>query len=307
LRVIDPSLLNTALPLENRREGKVRDIYDFVLPDNSPGVIIVATDRVSVFDVVLANGIPEKGIMLTQISKFWFELLADVVENHLYSTDVDNLTHLSVDEKSLLEKRVMICQKAKVIPIECIVRGYLTGGGYKEYLSTGRISGIPLPKNLGDGHRFINPIFTPTTKVEKGHDEAITLDEAGEIVGKALIEKLSRVSLELYERANAYAKGKGLIIADTKFEFGLDQQGNLMLIDEVLTPDSSRYWSLESWVADKKQDNFDKQLLRNFAEQLHDSGLWDKTPPGPMIPEDLVQITRLRYQDLHNKILGCSD
>ena len=162
MRLIDQSLLKTALPLENRREGKVRDIYDLVLPDNSPGVLIVATDRVSVFDVVLGNGIPKKGIMLTQISKFWFELLADVVENHLYSTDVDNLTHLSVDEKSLLERRVMICQKAKVIPIECIVRGYLTGGGYKEYLSTGGISGIPLPKNLVDGHRFINPIFTPT-------------------------------------------------------------------------------------------------------------------------------------------------
>ena len=147
MRLIDQSLLKTALPLENRREGKVRDIYDLVLPDNSPGVLIVATDRVSVFDVVLGNGIPEKGIMLTQISKFWFELLADVVENHLYSTDVDNLTHLSVDEKSLLERRVMICQKAKVIPIECIVRGYLTGGGDKEYLSTGGLSGIPLPEN----------------------------------------------------------------------------------------------------------------------------------------------------------------
>ncbi len=298
------TVLNTELPLENRRQGKVRDIYDLVLPDNSPGVLIVATDRVSVFDVVLSNGIPEKGVILTQISKFWFEFLANVVENHLFSTDVECITDLSVDEKRLLEGRVMICRKAKVIPIECIVRGYLTGGGYKEYLSTGELSGIALPKNLVNGHRFKSPIFTPTTKAEKGHDQAITVDEAGKIVGKDLIEKVSKLSLDLYERANAHARQRGLIIADTKFEFGLDQRGNLMLIDECLTPDSSRYWSLESWVADKKQYNFDKQLLRNYAEQLYESGLWDKIPPGPLIPQELIRITRHRYQDLHTRVAG---
>ena len=303
MRKHDKGVLNTDLPLSNRRQGKVRDIYDIVLPDGTVAVLIVATDRVSVFDVNLGSAVPGKGIILTRISEFWFDFLEDISPNHMLSTNAYDIPGISKTERDMLCGRVMICRKARVIPIECVVRGYLTGGGYKEYLSKGSVSGVSIPDNLVNGHKFSDPMFTPSTKVDEGHDENISFDQASAKVGRSLMERMRDLSVRSYEKARDYAQTRGIIIADTKFEFGLDERENLILIDEVLTPDSSRFWDAEAWSTNKKQDNFDKQFLRDYAENLFNAGLWDKTSPGPEIPGDIAAETLKRYEDLEKRII----
>ena len=303
-------LMSTNLPLPNRRAGKVRDLYDLTLPDGSDGLLIVATDRISVFDVVLASGIPGKGRLLTQLSAFWFDLLADVlaasnVSHHLVATDVESLPDLNGslneslndEQKSLLEGRVMICRKTQVLPIECIVRGYLAGSGLKEYQATGAVCDIPLPAGLHNGDQLPEPIFTPSTKAEEGHDENISLEKAAATVGRETLQAVSDITTAIYARARDHAAERGIIIADTKLEFGLDAAGQLVLIDEVLTPDSSRFWPKDAWTPGVEQSSFDKQFVRNYTESLVAAGKWDKEYPAPTLPDDIIASTQARYEE----------
>ncbi len=272
------------LKLEKR--GKVRDVYDL-----GSELLIVATDRISAFDVVMAEPIPGKGRVLTAISKFWFEALKEICPNHLISLDPDEYPEECRPYSQELAGRSMLVKKAEPLTIECIVRGYLAGTGYKDYLETGRVCGYELPAGLKLASRLDEPLFTPSTKAEQGlHDENITVEEAREIAGKELVDEVARISLALYNTARDLAEPKGIILADTKFEFGL-YQGELILIDEVLTPDSSRFWPMESYEPGKSQPSFDKQPLRDWLESLD----WDKTPPPPTLPEEVIKNTAQRY------------
>ncbi|MBL4682827.1 MAG: phosphoribosylaminoimidazolesuccinocarboxamide synthase [Pseudomonadales bacterium] len=302
------AVTSTDLPLQNKRQGKVRDLYDLTLKDGSEGILIIASDRVSVFDVVLANGIPGKGQMLTKISRFWFEFLenkfGDDLKHHLVSTDPADIEGLSSDEIAMLEGRIMICKKAKVLPIECIVRGYLTGSGWKDYQKTGQVCGIDLPANMQNSSKIESPIFTPSTKVDDGHDENISFDEACELVGTELMETVREKSLLIYNTAREYALARGIIIADTKFEFGYNEiNGEVTLIDEVLTPDSSRFWPLDEWEAGREQNSFDKQYVRNYTEELVAQGKWDKTYPAPALPDEVINNTLVRYQEAFDRLV----
>ena len=235
------AVVSTNLPLANKRQGKVRDLYDLVLPDGGEGILIIATDRISVFDVVLANGIPDKGVMLTKISTFWFNYFQGKFNHHLVSTDANDIPGISAADKAMLQGRIMICRKSKVIPIESIVRGYLTGSGWKDYQKSGKVCGIALPAGMQNSSKIDQPIFTPSTKADAGHDENISFEEACELVGTGLMEKVRDESLLIYTTARDYAAERGIIIADTKFEFGvLPGQTEPILIDEIFTPDSSR-------------------------------------------------------------------
>ena len=291
------AVLSTDLPLPNKRTGKVRDLYDLTLPDQSAGVLIVATDRVSVFDVVLANGIPNKGVLLTQMSKFWFEFFSDYIAHHLISTDPADIQGLSEAQRKSLEGRIMICRRSEVIPVECVVRGYLTGSGFKDYQQTGKVCGISLPTGMINSDRLDMPIFTPSTKADQGHDENISYFEACDLVGDELMSRLRSSSMMIYEKGAAYALERGIIVADTKFEFGLDASRELVLIDEVLTPDSSRFWPAEDWKPGIEQESFDKQYVRNYTETLVADGEWDKEYPGPALPKEVVEITLKRYEE----------
>lgn len=272
--------------LKLERRGKVRDIYDL-----GSELLIVATDRISAFDVVMAEPIPGKGRVLTAISKFWFEALKEICPNHLISLDPDAYPEECRPYSQELAGRSMLVKKAKPLAIECIVRGYLAGSGYKDYLETGRVCGYELPAGLKQASRLDEPLFTPSTKAEQGlHDENITVEEAREIAGKELVDEVARISLALYNTARDLAEPKGIILADTKFEFGL-YQDELILIDEVLTPDSSRFWPMESYEPGKSQPSFDKQPLRDWLESLD----WDKTPPPPTLPEEIIKNTAQRY------------
>lgn len=301
------ALMETHLSLGNRRQGKVRDLYDLDLADGSPGILIIATDRISAFDVVLENGLPGKGIILTQISRFWFEHFAKRVKHHLVSTDVDDIRGLSNEEKRLLEGRVMLCRRTRVVPIECIARGYLAGSGYKDYQSSGSVCGIELPSGLTNGAKLPEPLFTPSTKAETGHDENISYAEGCALVGDEIMDKLRATTLELYQQASEYAFDRGIILADTKFEFGLPIDGDddePVLIDEIFTPDSSRFWPVDRWQPGGEQESFDKQYVRNYLEELVSSGEWGKNPPGPALPELVIENTMDRYREAYRCLTG---
>ena len=296
----------TALPLPNRRTGKVRDIYDCPLPNGDDGLLIVATDRISAFDVVLANGLPGKGVVLTQISSFWFDHFSDSVEHHLVSTQVESVPNLSRSQRDQLRGRIMLCRKASVLPVECIARGYITGSGWQDYQREGKVCGISLPGGLVNGDRLENPLFTPSTKAEVGHhDENISFEQGADIVGEQTMAWLRDTTLRLYTRAREYALERGIILADTKFEFGtVPGASEPMLIDEIFTPDSSRFWPADRWSPGQEQESFDKQFVRNHLEARVASGEWDKTPPGPRIPDAVVEATMDRYVEAYESLTG---
>ncbi len=280
------------------RRGKVRDVYD--LGDE---VLLVATDRISAYDVVLPTAIPGKGVMLTSLSKFWFEFFTDTVLHHLIEV-VETAAPPGLESHlSELRGRAMRCRKTQVVPIECVVRGYLAGSGWTDYQETGSVCGVSLPAGLRQCERLPEPIFTPATKADEGHDENISFDQAARSAGAKCMTILRDRSLELYNRAADHARKRGIIIADTKFEFGyLD--GELLLIDEVLTPDSSRFWPADAYEPGRDQDSFDKQYVRNYLTTLVDAGKWDKTPPGPVLPADIVSNTADKYRDVVAKLTG---
>lgn len=283
-------VLETSLSgLDQPKRGKVRDIYD--LGDR---LLIIATDRISAFDVVLPNAIPEKGRVLTQISKYWFSRTSDIVRNHLLSTDVRDFPQNCRQHANILEGRSMLVRKAKSLPVECIVRGYLSGSGLKEYRSTGSISGIKLPSGLTEASRLPEPIFTPSTKAEIGeHDVNIDFKTVEDLVGKDVAGKLRDFTLSIYRRACELAEAKGIIIADTKLEFGIFDN-DVILIDEVLTPDSSRFWPREGYAVGVSQKSFDKQFVRDYLVSLK----WDQKPPAPTLPDDVVMRTSRKYLEV---------
>ncbi len=276
--------------------GKVRDMYE--VPGHADKLLMVATDRISAYDVVMTEPIPGKGRILTQISLFWFELLADIVPNHLISADVDQFPAVCHQYRDQLEGRSMLVKRTKVVPIECIVRGYLSGSFWSAYKKDTTVCGFSLPAGMRESDKFPHPLFTPSTKAEQGmHDENISLERMREMIGTSLTEQMAAISLALYQRAADYALGKGIIIADTKFEMGLD--GNtLTLIDEVLTPDSSRFWPLDQYLPGQSQPSFDKQFLRDYLSSLD----WDKEPPPPAVPADILEKTRSRYQEAQDRL-----
>ena len=272
--------------------GKVRDIYD--LGDR---LLIVATDRLSAFDVVMPTPIPDKGRVLTQLSLFWFDLLRDVIPNHVLSS-----THFPSPFDRYTEdlaERSMVVRKTQPLPIECVARGYLSGSGWKEYRATGKVCGIALPPGLKESDKLPEPIFTPATKASSGHDENISFERAAEILGKPLAEKVRAVTLELYRRAATYAEPRGILLADTKFEFG-QLDGELIWIDEALTPDSSRFWPAAQYRPGGPQPSFDKQFVRDYLERIQ----WPKTPPGPELPPDVVAGTRAKYREAYRILVG---
>ena len=279
------------IPLLKR--GKVRDIYD--LGDR---LLIVATDRISAFDVVLPTPIPDKGKILTLMTLFWLDFLKDIVENHLITAYIEEYPEVLKPYKEILYQRSMIVKKAKIIPVECIVRGYITGSAMKEYQKTGKVCGIKLPEGLKEADKLPEPIFTPSTKAEEGHDINITFDELIDIVGKEVAETLRELSLKLYIKASNYAESKGIIIADTKFEFGF-YEGKIILIDEVLTPDSSRFWPKDEYEPGKPQKSFDKQFIRDWLSSLS----WEENAP-PTIPPDIVEKTRAKYFEALYRLTG---
>ena len=300
-----PQLITeTNLSLPNKRSGKVRDLYDATLASGEPGLLIIATDRVSAFDVVLGTGLPGKGVVLTQISKFWFEFFSDSVPHHLVSTDVEDVPGLTESEKGMLQGRIMLCKRTSVVPIECIARGYITGSGWKDYQRTGKVCGIKLPTGLVNSDRLPDVLFTPSTKADVGdHDENISFDQGVDVVGTELMEWLRDTTLSLYMKARDYALERGIILADTKFEFGtITGEANPLLIDEIFTPDSSRFWPADQWQPGSEQPSFDKQFVRNYLETIVDAGDWDKTPPGPVLPLHVVEDTMSKYLEAHHRL-----
>ncbi len=290
---MDEIILNTEFPdLAPLRRGKVRDIYDL-----NEHLLLVATDRISAFDVVLPNGIPGKGRVLTQISIFWFRQMEDLVPNHIEATGVKDFPVKLHKYAGALDGRSMLVKKATPVPVECIVRGYLSGSGWKEYRETGMVCGIKLPAGLVESSRLPEPIFTPSTKAEQGHDVNISFQDVEKVVGAGLARKLRDTSLCIYSRARDIAEQRGIIIADTKFEFGL-YNGGFMIIDELLTPDSSRFWSLKDYTPGRGQDSYDKQIVRDYLMSLD----WDKTYPGPHLPDEIVEKTALRYKEIFSII-----
>lgn len=288
-------VLQTQLPeVGEPKRGKVRDVYDL-----GNELLIIATDRISAFDVVLPTAIPDKGKVLTQISLFWFEQMAGVVQNHVVEADADKYPEPLRKYREMLEGRSMIVRKAAVYPVECVVRGYLSGSGWSEYQKSKRVCGIKLPDGLVESTRLDAPIFTPTTKAEEGHDLAITLGEMEGVVGSELTRELASLSIDVYRKAAAIAEKRGIIIADTKFEFG-SFNGKTILIDECLTPDSSRFWSAEGYKPGQGQDSYDKQIVRDYLNTLD----WDKTYPGPELPAHIIEKARARYIEILEIITG---
>ena len=288
-------ILQLDLPgIKKVRSGKVREVYDL-----GDSFLLVASDRISAFDVIMPNGIPRKGEVLTQISHFWFEKFSDLVPNHLLAKANDPLPANLQPYAAQLARRSMIVKKAKPLAIECIVRGYLSGSGLKEYKKSQTVCGIQLPAGLVDSSELPEPIFTPSTKAEAGHDENISFEEACKIVGADLATQARDLSLKIYKAGRDYAKQRGIIIADTKFEFGLFE-GKLILIDEVLTPDSSRFWPADQYAPGRGQPSFDKQFVRDYLETL----TWDKTPPGPTLPAEVVAKTSATYLEAYERLTG---
>jgi phosphoribosylaminoimidazole-succinocarboxamide synthase len=290
------TVLQLELPgIKKIKSGKVREIFD--LSDN---LLFVASDRISAFDVIMPNGIPRKGEVLTQISYFWFAQTESFQPNHLVSHASDPLPKNLQPFADKIGRRYMIVKKNEPLAIECIVRGYLAGSGWKEYQKTQTVCGIKLPPGLKESSELPEPLFTPSTKAETGHDENISFEEAKKIVGNDIAEQAKASSLKIYNFARDYARKRGIIIADTKFEFGLDSSGKLTLIDEVLTPDSSRFWPADRYAPGKSQPSFDKQFVRDYLETLD----WDKTPPGPKLPDDVVAKTTAKYLDAYERLTG---
>ena len=273
----------------------MRDIYDV-----GEHLLLVATDRISAFDYVLGSGIPDKGKVLTQLSAFWFEQTRDIVANHLITADVNKYPAELRGDAEVLAGRSMLVRKTNPIPIECVARGYLSGSGWKDYRETGTVCGVPLPPGLRESDRLPAPIFTPATKATSGHDVNISQAEAGRIVGDQLVATLRELTLALYEFGAAHAEARGIILADTKFEFGLIGDGGVILIDEVMTPDSSRYWPKDEYTPGGPQPSFDKQYVRDYLEQIK----WNKQPPVPSLPDDVVMRTRDKYLEAFRRLTG---
>jgi len=276
--------------------GKVRDMYE--IPGHGDKLLMVATDRISAYDVVMADPIPGKGKVLTEISLFWFGLLADIIPNHLISAEVDQFPALCQPYRRQLEGRSMLVRRTQVVPIECIVRGYLSGSFWSAYQKNTRVCGFQLPEGMRESEKFVQPLFTPSTKAEQGlHDENISIERMRQLIGGPLTDQMAEVSIRLYQRAAEYARTRGIIIADTKFEMG-QVDGELMLIDEVLTPDSSRFWPEDQYTLGQGQPSFDKQFLRDYLSSLD----WNKQPPPPMVPAEILAKTQSRYLEAQQKL-----
>jgi phosphoribosylaminoimidazole-succinocarboxamide synthase len=294
--LLDPVLLHTEFPdLKLHASGKVRDVYNI----DDQQLLFVASDRISAFDYILATGIPHKGRVLNQISLFWFDYLADIVPNHLITADVARYPVAVRKYADQLRGRSMLVRRADMFPVECVVRGYISGSAWKEYKTTGKVSGITLPAGLKESDAFPEPIFTPSTKATTGHDENISFDQMCEIVGVETASHLRDLTLRVYKKAAAYARQRGIIIADTKFEFGRTAQG-ITLADEVLTPDSSRFWPADKYQPGRAQDSYDKQYVRDYLEQIH----WNKQPPAPALPQDVACRTSEKYLEAYFQLTG---
>jgi phosphoribosylaminoimidazole-succinocarboxamide synthase len=289
-------LLSTSLPgLSLVRQGKVRDLYEV-----GDRLLMVATDRISAFDYVLGSGIPDKGRVLTQLSNFWFDRTRNLVPNHLISADVDAFPAALAPHREQLRGRSMLVRKTTPLPVECVARGYISGSGWKDYVATGEVCGVRLPAGLRESDRLPEPLFTPATKANTGHDENISEVAAAAVVGAELLARLKTLTLALYAAGVAHAETCGIILADTKFEFGLTGEGELLLIDEVMTPDSSRYWPRDQYAPGGAQPSFDKQYVRDYLESIK----WNKQPPVPTLPEDVVRRTREKYLDAYTRLTG---
>jgi phosphoribosylaminoimidazole-succinocarboxamide synthase len=302
LPTLQPILETSLSGLVRRNQGKVRDIYS--VPEDPDVLLIVATDRISAFDYVLGSGIPDKGKVLTQLSAFWFAETSDIVPNHLRSTRPADYPASARTHAEVLRGRSMLVRRTQPFPVECVARGYLSGSGWKEYQRSSSVCGVKLPAGLRESDKLPEPIFTPSTKAETGHDVNITEDEAADIVGREAIEKLRNLTLRLYSRGAAHAEHRGIIVADTKFEFGQvtdgPNKGEIILIDEVLTPDSSRFWPRDLYQPGGPQPSFDKQFVRDYLEAIH----WNKQPPVPSLPADVIEKTREKYVQAFRTLTG---
>jgi len=289
-------LLNTTLAGQPpARRGKVRDLFEL-----GHDLLIVATDRISAFDYVLGSGIPDKGRVLTQLSAFWFERTRDLVPNHVLETDAARFPEPARSEAAMLAGRAMLVRRTEPLPIECVARGYLSGSGWKDYLATGQVCGVTLPPGLRESDRLPAPLFTPATKAASGHDENISEAEAAALIGADLLARVKALTLALYAHGVAHAESRGIILADTKFEFGHTADGTLLLIDEVMTPDSSRYWPADQYAPGGPQPSFDKQYVRDYLESIR----WNKQPPVPSLPDEVVARTREKYLDAYQRLTG---
>lgn len=295
-QVLDSVLLRTQFPnLQLHASGKVRDVYRL----DRDRLLFVATDRISAFDYILATGIPHKGKVLTQISLFWFDFLKDVVPNHLLTAEVDQYPVEIRKYDDQLRGRSMLVMSADMVPVECVVRGYIAGSAWKEYKATGKVCGITLPKGLRESDQLPEPIFTPATKATTGHDENISFPEMVRLVGADLSEQLRHLTLTVYKKAADYARSKGIIVADTKFEFGRTVRG-ITLVDEVLTPDSSRFWPADKYMPGRAQDSYDKQYVRDYLEEIR----WNKQPPAPALPAEVARKTSEKYLEAYQQLTG---
>ncbi|MGB8060898.1 MAG: phosphoribosylaminoimidazolesuccinocarboxamide synthase [Candidatus Sulfotelmatobacter sp.] len=294
--LLDPVLIQTDFPdLKLHASGKVRDVYGI----DDQQLLFVASDRISAFDYILATGIPHKGRVLNQISLFWFDYLADIVPNHLITADVERYPAAARKYADQLRGRSMLVRRAEMFPVECVVRGYISGSAWKEYKATGKVSGITLPAGLKESDALPEPIFTPSTKATTGHDENISFDQMCKIVGVETASHLRDLALRVYKKAAAYARQRGIIIADTKFEFGRTAHG-ITLADEVLTPDSSRFWPADKYQPGRAQDSYDKQYVRDYLEQIH----WNKQPPAPALPQEVARRTSEKYLEAYFQLTG---
>ncbi len=291
-----PVLETSLSELRLIRRGKVRDVY--AVTDEH--LLIVATDRISAFDCISPTPIPRKGEVLTALSRFWFERLSHIVANHLLTTETEQMPSVVRQYAETVRGRSMLVRRAEVFPVECVVRGYLAGSGWKDYLRTGEVCGHRLPTGLRESEQLPEPIFTPATKAETGHDENISEERMSEIVGREMMLKLRAHSLRLYKEASEYAQSRSIIIADTKFEFGIDDAGRIILVDEALTPDSSRFWPAESYQPGRAQPSFDKQYVRDYLETL----TWNKQPPAPVLPPEVAAATTSRYLEAYRLLTG---
>ncbi len=296
-------LVASALPLPLVRRGKVREVYQV----SADTLLLVASDRVSAFDVVLGEAVPHKGAVLTQLSAFWFQRLAGVLPNHFLTADADEIVArlpALADSRAALVGRAMLAQRTTPVPFECVVRGYLTGSAWAEYQRTGTLAGEPLAPGLVESARLDPPLFSPATKAEQGHDKNVRFDDVVQAVGRPLAERLQQASRRLYEAGRAYAAPRGILIADTKFEFGTTADGRLLVIDELLTPDSSRFWPADRYAPGRSQPSFDKQPLRDYLSDLKRQGAWDGQAPPPPLPPPVVEATSARYLEAYRRITG---
>jgi phosphoribosylaminoimidazole-succinocarboxamide synthase len=296
--LVIPIITSTDLPgIQRVASGKVRDVYAV-----NGNLLIIATDRISAFDCILPQGIPGKGRVLTQMSLFWFDFLRGVVPNHVITADVDAYPAELLPYRDQLEGRSMLVERCRMEPIECVARGYVSGSGWKDYKRTGGICGIPLPAGLLESEKLPEPIFTPATKAESGHDENIPFEAAEQIIGRQTAALLRDLTLRVYSKAADYAESRGIVLADTKFEFGWNTTGELLLADEVLTPDSSRFWQRDEYSPGGPQKSFDKQFVRDYLETLD----WNKQPPAPSLPQDVIDKTAEKYRDAYTRLTGLS-